>query len=81
MKCHNSVAEKIKNKTNGREVVKKKLSWFDRMMVAVTFAEANEPAKAKEHVPEISSSPVKHNGTRKNEILISTKLHAAETKS
>ena len=61
--------------------MKKKLSWLDRMMVAITFAEANEPTKAKEYVPEISKRPVKHNGTRKNEILISTKLHAAETKS
>ena len=59
----------------------KKLSWFDRLMAAVTFAEANEHAKGKDFLSVTESRTDKQKNSKEQESFISTDLHTAEAKS
>ena len=60
--------------------MKEKLSWFDRMMAAVTFAEANEHAKAKEFLTTTAKVAEKEGRCRECDAILTTDLHGAEVR-
>jgi len=60
--------------------MKTKLSWFDRIMAAVTFAEANEHAKGKSFLNIPADGPEKKN-CRECDPILTADLHGAEAQS
>jgi hypothetical protein len=61
--------------------MKTKLTWFDRIMAAVTFAEANENAKAKDFVLNIVREPDKQKKCKECDADFGSELHGAEAHS
>ena len=60
--------------------MKIKLSWFDRIMAAVTFAEANEHMKGKSFLTTPAEGQEKKN-CRECEPILAADLHGAEAQS
>lgn len=58
--------------------MKEKLSWFDRVMAAVTFAEANEPEKGKEFLTTTAKIAETEGKCRECDAILTTELHRAE---
>jgi len=61
--------------------MKTKLSWFDRIMAAVTFAEANEPEKGKFFLTNPEGKSAKKHNCRECDTILAADLHGAETQS
>lgn len=61
--------------------MKEKLSWFDRIMAAVTFAEANEPEVGKEFLTTSVDNTVKQQKREECDAILATDMHGAEAQS
>lgn len=59
-------------------MMKKKLSWFDKIMAAVTFAEANEAVTAKGFLAGTEPKQEKKKESRDCEAILTTDLHGAK---
>lgn len=59
-------------------VMKKKLSWFDKLMAAVTFAEANEHDTAKEFLIPTGNKTATKKECKDCDALFSSDMHSAE---
>jgi hypothetical protein len=58
-----------------------KLSFFDKIMTAVTFAEAGEHAEAKRFLTDKNHRPARKGKCKKCETALSADLHGAEAHS
>jgi len=58
--------------------MKEKLSWFDKMMAAVTFAEANEHTAGKEFVTTTRHTSEKKKKCTECDAILTTDMHGAE---
>ncbi len=61
--------------------MKTKISWFDRIMVAVTFAEANEQDAGKTFLTGTGRKTVREHKCTKCDTVLTTDLHGAEVHS
>ncbi|KPK00703.1 MAG: hypothetical protein AMJ60_00160 [Desulfobacterales bacterium SG8_35] len=61
--------------------MKEKLSWFDRIMAAVSFAEANEHEVGREFLPGTGRTTEKKEKFEKCEAVLTSDLHGAELHS
>lgn len=61
--------------------MKTKLSWFDRIMAAVTFAEANEAAKGRTFLSGPDETVDRKAAARKSGVVLTTDLQGAEARS
>ncbi len=61
--------------------MKEKLSWFDRIMAAVTFAEANEPEAGREFLTTPGGKSVRQQKCKECEAILATDMHGAEAQS
>ncbi len=61
--------------------MKTKLSWFDRIMTAVTFAEANEHAKAKEVLGTTGRESEMETKCTDCNAILTTDMHGVEAHS
>ena len=57
--------------------MKTKLTWFDRIMAAATFAEANEHATAKEILLGTGSTAKNKRNCRECDVILTSELHSA----
>jgi len=60
--------------------MKEKLSWFDKMMAAVTFAEANEHSTGKEFVTTTQRKPEMKETRKEYDAILTTDMHGAEVR-
>ena len=60
--------------------MKEKLSWFDKMMAAVTFAEANEHSAGKEFVATTQQKPETKEKRKEYDAILTTDIHGAEVR-
>lgn len=60
--------------------MKEKLSWFDKMMAAVTFAEANEHSAGKEFVATTQRKPETKEKRTEYDAILTTDIHGAEVR-
>lgn len=61
--------------------MKEKLSWFDRIMAAVTFAEANEQELGREFLTGTVRKSDREQKCTECEGVLATDLHGAEARS
>ena len=61
--------------------MKTKITWFDKVMAAVTFAEANEPDLGKEFLSGTARKPGKEQISKERDDILATDLHGAEVHS
>ena len=61
--------------------MQEKLSWFDRMMAAVTFAEADEPEVGRELADGITCKSEKKQRCEECSGVLGTDLQGAEAQS
>jgi hypothetical protein len=61
-------------------VMKQKLSWFDKFMAAVTFAEANEHNRAIEFLPATGRKSERKQQCKECDAILTTDLHGAEVR-
>jgi hypothetical protein len=61
--------------------MKTKLSWLERIMAAVTFAEANEHATAKEFLVGTGSTAGNQRRCQDCDPILATDLHGANANS
>jgi hypothetical protein len=61
--------------------MKTKITWFDRIMAAVTFAEANEQAAGKTFLTDTRRRAERQQKCRECEDVLTTDLHGAEVHS
>ena len=61
--------------------MKTKITWFDKIMAAVTFAEANEPAVGKEFLSGTTRELGKEQKCKECDAVLTTDLHGAEVHS
>ena len=61
--------------------MKQKLSWFDRIMAAVTFAEANEHKAGKEFLSGTESKLAREAKSKELHIVLAPDLQGAEAQS
>ena len=60
--------------------MKEKLSWFDKMMAAVTFAEANEHNAGREFLTGTGRKAEKKEKGKEREAILATDLHGAKVR-
>lgn len=58
--------------------MKTKLTWFDRIMAAVTFAEADEAAEANRFLTQTECKSEKKQKCRECDVIITSDLHGVE---
>jgi hypothetical protein len=61
--------------------MKTKISWFDRMMAAATFAEANEHETAKELLTGSGSNSENRHHCKDSDTCYAADLHGAKANS
>ena len=61
--------------------MKTKLTWLDRMMAAVTFAEANEQEFGKKFLTDTGRKSEKTENCKECDVVLATDLHGAEVGS
>jgi hypothetical protein len=61
--------------------MKTKLSWFDRIMSAVTFAEANEHTRAREILVTTGRKSEKEKKCTECDAILTTDMHGLEVHS
>jgi len=61
--------------------MKEKLSWFDRIMAAVTFAEANEPDVGKEFLTGTVRKSEREQKCKECDAILTHDLHGVEVQS
>jgi hypothetical protein len=61
--------------------MKTKLSWFDRIMTAATFAEANEHGTAKKFLSGAENMSEDKNHCKDCNVVLSNQLHGAKANS
>lgn len=61
--------------------MKTKITWFDRMMTAVTFAEANEPEFGKKFLATTGRKSEKGGKYAESDAVFTADLHRAGMKS
>ena len=59
-------------------VMKTKLTWFDRIMAAVTFAEANEPVEADHLLTGTKCESDKEEQCHERDVIITTDLQGIQ---
>jgi hypothetical protein len=60
--------------------MKEKLSWFDKMMAAVTFAEANEHHAGKEFLTGTGRRVEKKEKCKECDAILTPDMHGAEVR-
>jgi hypothetical protein len=60
--------------------MKEKLSWFDRVMAAVTFAEANEHNAAKEYLRATGQKSERQQKCRECSSAFTDEMHGAKVR-
>jgi hypothetical protein len=74
--------DQFSKKHNKQEAnMKTKLSWFDRIMSAVTFAEANEHTRAKEILDTTGLKSEKEKKCTECDAILTTDMHGVEAHS
>jgi len=61
--------------------MKTKLSWFDRIMSAVTFAEANEHTRARDILVTTGRKSEKEKKCTECDAILTTDMHGVEAHS
>jgi hypothetical protein len=61
--------------------MKTKITWFDRIMAAVTFAEANEQDAGKTFLTVTGRKTAREQKCKKCDTVLTTDLHGAEVHS
>jgi hypothetical protein len=61
--------------------MKTKITWFDRIMAAVTFAEANEQDTGKRFLAGTRSKPETTQKCRECDTVLASDMHGAEVHS
>ena len=60
--------------------MKEKLSWFDKVMAAVTFAEANEHTAGKEFLTTTKRKSEKNERCKECDAILASDMHGAEVR-
>jgi len=83
IRCKQRALKSIYRKYNTYEVagMKEKLSWFDRVMAAVTFAEANEHSVGKEFLTGAAPMPERQKHCKECDAILTSDLQGAEIQS
>jgi hypothetical protein len=61
--------------------MKQKITWFDRIMAAVSFAEADEPATARGILTDIAHTPEKREKCKDHDVLLAPDMQGVDCKS
>lgn len=61
--------------------MKTKITWFDRMMAAVTFAEANEHDAGKGFLAGTEHKSVTEQTSKECDVVLTADLHGVEAQS
>ena len=61
--------------------MKEKLSWFDRIMTAVTFAEANEHETGKHFLTDTGPKFANKKKSKQCDAVLAADMHGAEVQS